>query len=203
LRRDLSPILRSTSESGFNSTVVETRQRFSFSTSHFRRNQIAKGQDDFDLHYGRSDIDIVTDVRLSVIFPFVSPAARPYRIGGQRQSDDIEKDNLHFVDGGYFDNSGLVALSTWLDGALKDPAQKPPPEPTDIPVIQISPFPNPSEGDGSVPHSMNTLPISAAQKWNDSGVIMQQGDNYQFEIETRRSSGRFTDLIAWTVIALI
>jgi hypothetical protein len=49
--------------------------------------------------------------------------------------------------GGYFDNSGLVALSTWLDEGLKDlVANRPSELPTDILVVQILPFPNPSVG---------------------------------------------------------
>jgi hypothetical protein len=52
---------------------------------------------------------------------------------------------LHLVDGGYFDNSGLIALSTWLDSALqyfvlcKNPSKVP----GKILVIQILPFPEP------------------------------------------------------------
>ena len=147
----------------FNSTVVETGQRFSFSTSHFRRDQIAQGQDDFDLHYDGLDIDIVTAVRLSATFPFVSPAARPYRIGGQPPGGKTDKDGLHFVDGGYFDNSGLVALSTWLDSALKDLVTKPSPVPADILVIQILPFANPGQGDDSEPHSHFVQVVSPLQ----------------------------------------
>ena len=106
------------------------------------RKEIAQGQDDFDLSYPATDIPIATAVRLSASFPYVSPAARP----------DLRKhvlgpfprgaENLHLVDGGYFDNSGLVALSTWLDSGLQDDAsQRPEQVPRKILVIQILPFP--------------------------------------------------------------
>jgi hypothetical protein len=135
----------------FNSTVVETGQRFSFSTSEFdsQKHQIAQGQDDFDLRYRNSDIDIVTAVRLSATFPFVSPAACAAYSTQQLQLGNIGDNKLHFVDGGYFDNSGLVALSTWLDSGLQDlVANRPSEVPTEILVIQILPFPNPKPGDG-------------------------------------------------------
>jgi hypothetical protein len=128
----------------FNASAVETGKRFTFSTSHMdmERKEIAQGQDDFDLSYPATDIPIATAVRLSASFPYVSPAARP----------DLRKhvlgpfprgaENLHLVDGGYFDNSGLVALSTWLDSGLQDDAsQRPEQVPRKILVIQILPFP--------------------------------------------------------------
>jgi hypothetical protein len=133
----------------FNSTVVETGQRFSFSTSHLEKNQIAQGQLDFDRLYscsqGCPDINIATAVRLSATFPFISPAARAYVDGSLTGAAFRDPGTLHFVDGGYFDNSGLIALSTWLDEGLKDlAANRPSQLPTDILVIQILPFPNPS-----------------------------------------------------------
>ena len=135
----------------FNSTVVETGQRFSFSTSHLRKNEIAQGQLDFDRFYscskGCPDINIATAVRLSATFPVISPAARAYVDGPLAGAGFSEPGTLHFVDGGYFDNSGLVALSTWLDEGLKDlVANRPSELPTDILVVQILPFPNPSVG---------------------------------------------------------
>ena len=135
----------------FNSTVVETGQRFSFSTSRLRKNEIAQGQLDFDRLYscskGCPDINIATAVRLSATFPFISPAARAYVDGSLTGAGFSNPGTLHFVDGGYFDNSGLVALSTWLDDGLKDlVANRPSELPTDILVIQILPFPNPSVG---------------------------------------------------------
>jgi hypothetical protein len=138
----------------FNSTVVETGQRFSFSTSHLEKNQIAQGQDDFDRLYscskGCPDMKVATAVRLSATFPVISPAARPYVDSLLSPVGFTDTGTLHFVDGGYFDNSGLVALSTWLDGALKDlVANRPSELPSDILVIQILPFPNPSVGGDS------------------------------------------------------
>ena len=138
----------------FNSTVVETGQRFTFSTSQLKKDQIAQSQLDFDRLYscskGCPDIDITTAVRLSATFPFISPAARAYVDRSLIAVGFTGVSALHFVDGGYFDNSGLVALSTWLDSGLQDlVANRPAAAPADILVIQILPFPNPSVGSAS------------------------------------------------------
>jgi hypothetical protein len=132
----------------FNASVVETGQRFSFSTSHLDSNsEIAQGQDDFDRDHPCSDIPIVTAARLSATFPFVSPAARSLDAEPEQQSGPSDSQGLHFVDGGYFDNSGLVALSTWLDFGLQDlEANHPSLMPGEILVIQIYPFPAPQSG---------------------------------------------------------
>jgi hypothetical protein len=130
----------------FNASVVETGQRFSFSTSHLdpQKKQIAQGQDDFDVEHPSRNVPIVTVARLSATFPFVSPAARCFDSGSEQQPGPSNQEKLHFVDGGYFDNSGLVALSTWLDFGLQDlEARNPSMMPTEILVIQILPFPRP------------------------------------------------------------
>ncbi len=120
----------------FNATVVETGQRFTFSTSHFGNQDIAQGQADFDALYGDWDVAISTAARLSATFPFVSPAARP------DLANSVANGDLHLVDGGYFDNSGLVALTTWLDAALQSRAAKGAGQRSkEILVIQILPFP--------------------------------------------------------------
>lgn len=55
------------------------------------------------------DVSVATAARLSATFPYVSPAARP----------DVSGCNFHFVDGGYYDNYGIIALLQWLDDALE------------------------------------------------------------------------------------
>jgi len=144
----------------FNASVVETGQRFSFSTSHLDSNsEIAQGQDDFDRDHPSSDIPIVTAARLSATFPFVSPAARSFDAEPEQQSGPSDSQGLHFVDGGYFDNSGLVALSTWLDFGLQDlEANHPSMMPGEILVIQIYPFPAPQSGAATV-QTVKTSPF--------------------------------------------
>jgi hypothetical protein len=58
--------------------------------------------------------------------------------------------HLHAVDGGYFDNSGLTALTEWLNEALEERAKvnRQPSTPEKILVLQIRGFP-----EGTVAHS--------------------------------------------------
>jgi hypothetical protein len=77
----------------------------------------------------------------------VSPAARPKLAessaawSGTR--DQAGVDPYHLVDGGYFDNSGLTAVSAWLDDALQDLYfYHPEKVPGKILVIEIKPFPD-------------------------------------------------------------
>ncbi len=75
----------------------------------------------------KMEVSVTTAARLSATFPYVSPAARP----------DIEGHNCnyHFVDGGYYDNYGIIALLQWLDDALESlPPQS---RPNHIGVIVI------------------------------------------------------------------
>jgi hypothetical protein len=59
----------------------------------------------------------VTAARLSAAFPYVSPAAT---------LDLAGVEPLHLVDGGYYDNYGLVALTQWLDDALEELSEQVP-----------------------------------------------------------------------------
>jgi hypothetical protein len=104
-------------------------------------------QRDFLTVYPGKDISIPTAVRLSATFPVVSPAARPKLAessatwSGTR--DQAGVDPYHLVDGGYFDNSGLTAVSAWLDDALQDLyIDRPEKVPRKILVIEIKPFPD-------------------------------------------------------------
>jgi hypothetical protein len=54
------------------------------------------------------DVSMLTAARLSAAFPFVSAAARP---------DTNEPAAFHVTDGGYWDNSGIVAAIEWLEAA--------------------------------------------------------------------------------------
>jgi hypothetical protein len=57
---------------------------------------------------GHKDVSLLTAARLSAAFPFVSPAARP---------DTDTPAAYHVVDGGYWDNSGIVSAIEWLEAA--------------------------------------------------------------------------------------
>jgi hypothetical protein len=152
----------------FNSTIVETGERLSFSTS--RCETLAESQRDFSLTYHDKDIRIPTAVRLSATFPVVSPAARP-AVGETSTADDAPTDQKdiarwHLVDGGYFDTSGLTALSTWLDDALKKLVKDAPEKvPRKILIVQILPFPQPSPPDGSKQESSeSTTEVTSSGK---------------------------------------
>jgi len=59
-------------------------------------------------------LPVVTGARLSASFPYVSPAASP----------DAPRHTLrrveHQMDGGYYDNYGIVALNRWLDEGFQE-----------------------------------------------------------------------------------
>ena len=57
---------------------------------------------------GDRDVSLLTAARLSAAFPFISPAARP---------DNGARAAFHVVDGGYWDNSGIVSAIEWLNAA--------------------------------------------------------------------------------------
>jgi hypothetical protein len=54
------------------------------------------------------DVSMLTAARLSAAFPVVSAAARP---------DTHDRSAFHVTDGGYWDNSGIVAAIEWLEAA--------------------------------------------------------------------------------------
>ena len=97
-----------------NSTEVRTGDPLVFTNSDFP--EPSKSSDPnhalhgFHIVYKR-DALLESAVRMSAAFPYVSPAARP----------DTPWNAEHLVDGGYFDNSGLFTLTSWLKAALPLP----------------------------------------------------------------------------------
>jgi hypothetical protein len=92
----------------FNAVVVETGQRAAFAT--FRP------PEEWDLAtieslYGSRDLSVTTAARLAAAFPFVSPVARAW------PESDLTPE-VHFADGGYYDNTGMVLAMRWLDRVL-------------------------------------------------------------------------------------
>lgn len=92
----------------FNSTIVESGRRLLFSTARFTTEQ-QPGSDWLtfgDFAGNEADIDVVEAVRLSATFPYVTPAANMVDGVGERR---------HFVvDGGYFDNYGLMSVRDFI-----------------------------------------------------------------------------------------
>ena len=101
----------------FNATIVEQGRPLAMTTTAFTKNpraQTRKLASFQDLYSARGDLHVATAARLSATFPFVTPAARStYNHPAQ------EKAALHIVDGGYYDNFGVLSALDWLDEALR------------------------------------------------------------------------------------
>jgi len=141
-----------------NSTIVEQGKRLAFSTVPTKPG--SEGFIEFRNLYPQFDIPVSTATRLSAAFTFVSPAARPFpaervkelsRIFSDsapatRESDHQGADNLHLVDGGYLDNSGITALVRLLREKILDLYNISPHKvPKKILVLMINSFPSPPE----------------------------------------------------------
>jgi hypothetical protein len=151
----------------FNATVVETGERMAISTAPRRplgyyssETQSIRAQDrvggfEFTERY-LADIPMVTAARLSATFPLISPAARPaispepgrglILPGAEHERVFPRGGSLHHVvDGGYFENSGLVGALEWLDEALTDLKKAGRRLPEEVLVIELAAFPDPPE----------------------------------------------------------
>ncbi|MGV3663316.1 MAG: hypothetical protein ACO1TE_24295 [Prosthecobacter sp.] len=143
----------------FNSTIVETGERMAISTVPRRpppEGTRRTGNFEFTERY-KADLHMVTGARLSATFPLVSPAARPGLAEGPKargrvipgpEGRKVFPDGgglLHAVDGGYFENSGMVGALEWLDEALQDLVKKGEPQsiPEDIVILELSAFEHP------------------------------------------------------------
>ena len=111
----------------FNTTVVETGERMMISTSSF--GEKIKGRKTFQelmeqtgekcqKNDKKTNIKISTAARLSASFPFVTPTARSDMELFNSECDSFSGFSKHIADGGYFDNTGVLSLSEWLDEAL-------------------------------------------------------------------------------------
>jgi hypothetical protein len=129
----------------FNTTIVETGAPMGFVTTQFptatyrgsfsqstKQYPVAESANRVFNLSSESDpqsakdvgLQMVTAARLSAAFPYVSPAAALNVEGSER---------FHLVDGGYYDNYGLVAVTQWLDDALQEMTSPP----ADIGVVLI------------------------------------------------------------------
>ncbi len=146
----------------FNATVIEDGEQFLASNLDLRlfdlehREKGAFTIDDnwtyggFDPtlceHYARDtsicnknpellDMKAVTAARLSAAFPYVTPAAQA-RLASSKAS------RWHIADGGYFDNSGAVAVVRWVETIRSRLDAN-----AEVLYIQINPFPEAPEVD--------------------------------------------------------
>jgi Patatin-like phospholipase len=90
----------------FNATASETGQRFVIASTTFPSFETTPTGGRLKLEfadtYPKTDIPISTAARLSATFPWISPMAR------------AKDGDLHFADGGYYDNSGVLSATEWL-----------------------------------------------------------------------------------------
>lgn len=98
----------------FNAMGAERGRRFVFSTVDLGRNRPLY---DFNATYPKHDVAVATAARVSAAFPWIVPAAR---IGADAE------DSPHLVDGGYYDNYGVVsAIDFLLEGTThRDPQSR-------------------------------------------------------------------------------
>jgi hypothetical protein len=137
-----------------NSTIVEEGQRLAFSTVPLPTKPGFAGFSEFTTLYPQYDVPISTATRLSAAFTFVSPAARPAH---RTREKELRKtfsaptpvpnyENLHLVDGGYLDNSGITALVQLLHQNLIDLHNTSPDKlPKKILVLLVNAFPLPPD----------------------------------------------------------
>ena len=127
------------------------------------------------------DTRLETAARLSATFPIVSPAARPGEYVGLNT----------FVDGGYFDNSGLYALMAWLTQAappLTSGTQR-----HDVLLLMIEPFP---ESPNGAPTAANvswyrqfTIPLETV--WGVHATGQEVRNRYELPLLKRFLDDRF------------
>lgn len=134
----------------FNSTLVETGERFAISTVPTSRAN--PGSCEFAERYN-ADIAMTTAARLSATFPLISPTARPgpsrnaesagYSLPGPEFWPLFPRGGnyLHAVDGGYYENSGIVAAVEWLDEAFSEMVHNGEPLPKQVLFIELNAFP--------------------------------------------------------------
>lgn len=129
----------------FNATVVETGRRMLFSTVEIPGALEARS---FLGDHGGRDVDVVSAVRMSATFPYVTPVARPRVADGEGDApgdgpDDRTGDAFreHLADGGYFDNFGVYSAVEWLIALLSDPELRLEERVAKVLVLEIRAFP--------------------------------------------------------------
>jgi hypothetical protein len=82
--------------------------------------------------YPKTDLPVVTAVRLASTFPYVTPAARALSPCPE----------YHMIDGGYYDNYGVSSAIAWLEEAFLELHKQGKPLPEDVLFVQIRSFPD-------------------------------------------------------------
>ena len=172
-----------------NATVVETGKPLVFSTTAFPEKGDRRGLVNFydlfpELQHGY-DIRVNTAARLSASFPYVAPAARS-------NVKNPPVPDFHIVDGGYYDNFGIVALLGWLESAIEDThisaqiQSEVKRDLADVLVLEIRPFPTSAEPTAHLRHGWGfqlVAPIDGLLDVRDSGQATH--DDTELELFTR------------------
>jgi hypothetical protein len=105
----------------FNASVIEEGSPFIITNTEFprsnTRSDLRKVKEFNNVYQHQLRIRVSTAARLSASFPFVAPAARS-------DAHPLRPD-YHLVDGGYYDNFGILSSIDWLDQALTEGAEMP------------------------------------------------------------------------------
>jgi hypothetical protein len=157
----------------FNSTMVETGERFALSTVPASRSNV--GSCEFTQRY-KADIAMTTAARLSATFPLISPTARPgpsrdakapgYSLPGPEFWALFPRGGnyLHAVDGGYYENSGIVGAVEWLDDAFTEMVRRNEPLPAQVLFLELNAFPLQAPIDETQPAPPDTPAIDTGQR---------------------------------------
>jgi predicted acylesterase/phospholipase RssA len=175
-----------------NATIVELGKPLVFSTTDFPRGNDRRGLVNFyDLFQGHEhtyDIRVNTAARLSASFPYVSPAARS-------NIENPPVPDYHIVDGGYYDNYGVVALLAWLESAIEeagDSQKDVHDDLADVLVLGIRPFPPPGDSKPDKTHGWGfqpVAPINGLLDVRDTGQMARDDNALALFTEYYRTRG--------------
>lgn len=94
----------------FNATLVESGKRFLLTPVNLKTLN-KQSSDTFNNLYPKTDINVATAARLSSTFPYVSPASRALlKHNDDDTASEAKQAPWHIVDGGYYDNYGVMTL---------------------------------------------------------------------------------------------
>lgn len=169
----------------FNSTVVETGERMAFST--IPTTNSGPGKCEFQKRYA-AEIAMTTAARLSATFPLISPTARPapsidpeapgFAVPGPALRSVFPRGGnlLHLVDGGYYENSGIVGAVEWLDNAfqeLSDAGRHPENLPREVLFLELNAFPLRPSADEALAPGPDFIPLDAGR--TSQGTLFDLG----------------------------
>lgn len=117
----------------FNTTMVELGRPLLFCTTSLEK----ESSGFFEFYEGKADVRVSTAARLSAAFPYVSPATAPMEEDASMREQLIPASRrYHLVDGGYYNNYGILTSLGWARQALDAGAQ-----PRRIILLRIEAFP--------------------------------------------------------------